>query len=558
MSIGRRILLAGLAAAAASLALAPTAFGFGFQNLSAAPADDAAGAHSDVSIHIGITDAAADIKDLTIHLPPGLVGDPTGPSVCTIPELNADDCPATSEVGTSSSNALVLDLIPVTVSGNIYNVTPQPGEPARFGIVLHDPTNLLPPVTLQSGASLRPDDFGLDTVLTNLPNTVSGLPITINALDITLSGTANSQPFMRNPTSCGEHTTGFDATAYNDETASGEATFDTVDCEELPFAPTLEASIGSAGHTDSGDLPPLTTIIEQAEGEAGMRRADVLLPADVGASNDTLVNDICPTVNFEAGTCPANTIVGTAEADSPLLPAPQGGGAPLNGDVIIVEHAPNADPPLPRLGLDLQGPLHIPLLGNFLLAPVGNSFNGLPDIPLTRFRLDFDADHLLQTGRDLCEAPQPTFGISFTGYNDDVVTGNVPATVNGCGGSGDPKASIKLRKAGSKKPKLGVNVKAGANPLEKLKVRVPKRYRFASGSKFNNGVDLLVDGESSDDATFVHTKQSVKAHDPDPAADSLALRVGNGALKQAGGKGKRFRVKVTDDQGETFKFKLTP
>jgi hypothetical protein len=554
----RNLLLAGPATLAASLLLAPSAFGFGFQDLDAAPADDAAGAHSDVSIHIGITDAAADIKDLTIHLPPGLVGDPTGPAVCTIAELNADNCPAASQVGTSASSALVLDLVPITVSGGIYNVTAQQGEPARFGIVLHDPTNLLPPVILQSGAALRPDDFGLDTVLEDLPNTVSGLPITINSLDITLSGIANGQAFMRNPTSCGTHTTGFDATAYNDETAAGQVTFDTVDCEELPFAPTLDATIGSPGHTSPGDLPPLTTVIEQAEGEAGMERADVLLPAGVGASNDTLVNDICPTASFEAGTCPANTIVGAAEADSPLLPPPPGGGAPLTGDVIIVEHAPGADPPLPRLGLDLRGPLHVPLLGNFLLAPVGNSFQGLPDIPLTRFQLDFDPDHLLQTGGDLCEPPQPTFGINFTGYNGDVVTGNVPATVEGCGGSGDPTASLKLRRAGSKKPKLDVDVEAGANPLEKLKVKVPKRYRFAFGNTFNKGVELLVDGAPSDDATFVHTARRVTAQDPDPAEDSLALRVGKGALKQAGGKGKKFRVKVTDDEGETFSFKLKP
>jgi hypothetical protein len=569
-----RLLLAGLAALAAPLALAPSAFGLGFQNLSAAPADPDAGSHSDVNIHIGFTNATDQVKDLTVGLPPGLVGDPTGPvgpnGPCTVAELNADGCPDATEVGsvTAHVNIHLLDplplTLPLTVNGSIYNLVPQQGEPARFGIVLRPPLSdpplpVLPKIIQQAAVQLRPD-FGLSTVLTDTPHQSAGLETDITSLDMSLKGTANGQPFMRNPTSCGTQTTTFEANSYAspDETVTGQATYESVNCEALPFSPTLEATIGSTGHTAPGDLPPLTTVIEQAEGEAGMRRADVLLPANVGAANDPLVNDICPTASFEAGTCPANTIVGSAEADSPLLPPPPGGGAPLTGDVMIVAAAPNADPPLPRLGLDLQGPLHVPLLGNFLIAPTGNSFDGLPDIPLTRFRLDFDADHLLQTGRDLCEPPQPTFGINFTGHNGDVVTGDVPATVNGCGGSGNPKASIKLRRASSRKPKLAIDVNAGANPLAKLKVKIPKRYRFAFGNKFNNGVDLLVDGAASNDATFAHTARRVTAQDPDPAADSLALRVAKGALKQAGGKGKRFRVKVTDTEGDTFSFRLKP
>lgn len=59
---------------------------FGLQNLSAAPADLDAGAHSDINVHIGIQQPAMpstpgdQIRDLTVHLPPGLVGDPTGPA----------------------------------------------------------------------------------------------------------------------------------------------------------------------------------------------------------------------------------------------------------------------------------------------------------------------------------------------------------------------------------------------------------------------------------------------------------------------------------------------
>ena len=67
-------------------------------------------------------------------------------------------------------------------------------------------------IVLQSPAALRPGDFGLDTILTNLPQnaTVAGipLPITINAVRLDLLGQVGSPPqgFLRNPTSCGTNT----------------------------------------------------------------------------------------------------------------------------------------------------------------------------------------------------------------------------------------------------------------------------------------------------------------------------------------------------------------
>ena len=132
------------------------------------------------------------VKDLTIGLPPGVIGDPNATPLCTVAQLNADSCPANTVVGSVTATAtitvVVLPVGPVTVNGTLYNLTPQPGEPARFGIVLR-PLSLpaplppiLPNIILQSGVQLRPD-FGLNTVINNIPNTTSGLPTTINSQD---------------------------------------------------------------------------------------------------------------------------------------------------------------------------------------------------------------------------------------------------------------------------------------------------------------------------------------------------------------------------------------
>jgi hypothetical protein len=62
-------------AAAACLTLAPAAHAaFGFQGLSASPTNTSADAHRNFNIHIGFTSPNADVKDLTLGLPPGLVG----------------------------------------------------------------------------------------------------------------------------------------------------------------------------------------------------------------------------------------------------------------------------------------------------------------------------------------------------------------------------------------------------------------------------------------------------------------------------------------------------
>ena len=66
------------------------------------------------------------------------------------------------------------------------------------------------------------------------------------------------------------------------------------------------------------------------------------------------------------------------------------------------------------------------------------TFDGLPDIPISRFQLTFtNPPGLLGTTRDLCVPPVPVFHADFTGYNGASASVDGPATVDGCGpGSG--------------------------------------------------------------------------------------------------------------------------
>jgi hypothetical protein len=419
-------------------------------NPTVTPASTQAGAHSDIHIHMDFT--GGQVKDLTVGLPPGLIGDPSATPKCSVAELNADSCPANTQVGTVSANATVtVVVLPVTVNvnGTLYNLDPQPGEPARFGIVLR-PLALPPPlppilpnIILQSGVHLRPD-FGLDTVINNIPNSTSGLPTTINSQDITLDGIApgTGRGFMRNPTSCGTHTTNFSATPYSGASDTASATFNTVNCGALDFSPAFTAEVGGVGQTTNGVPTTASTAILQDNDEAGLHDAVVTVPPDLNPNATLFFGPHCDQASFTAGTCPANTVVGFATAASPLL------SQPLIGNVELV----TGSGAFPNLGLDLKGQLHLLLQGTTAINPNTVTFNGLPDIPISRFQLTFtNPPALLGTSRDICVPPPPNFHANFTGYNSKTSSVDAAAIVDGCGPSSGNAGKCKKAKKKHKK-----------------------------------------------------------------------------------------------------------
>jgi hypothetical protein len=420
------------------LVLAPTAqAALGLQGLSAQPANLAAGANSDFDIHIGFSDPADQVKDLTVHLPPGLVGNPTATPLCTVTQLNADSCPANTQVGSVTANVNVIVAgpvsVPLTVNGTLYNLTPQQGEPARFGIVLRPLGGLIggTKIIQQSAVKLRSGDFGLDTIVNGFPRTASGLETDITSLDLSLMGTANGHGFIRNPTSCTPKTVSFDAVSYGGHSAQGSApSFTPTNCGALPFSPTLTVRVGAPGATKAGSFVPLSTVIQQDPSEAGLAHAKVLLPSSIGA-NAALLTNSCKPIQFlvNASKCPAKTIVGSASATSPFVPST------LKGPVVLV--TPKANDFLPRLGVELNGPLSLHILGNFVLESTGpgNEFAKLPDIPIARFALNFHGgkNGLASTSRNLCTARPPIFQSSFDGFNGAHQAGPVTAQVKGCG-----------------------------------------------------------------------------------------------------------------------------
>jgi hypothetical protein len=549
---GRRRLSVALAAAlVACAAFAAPAPAINVTNVTAVPADQRAGANSDFSIGFGLSGGS--VKDLVIHLPPGLVGNPLATTTCKESELNADACPAASKVGTIANNVQILNLVPQTATGNIYNVKPRQGEPARFGFVLNAPP--ADKIILQSPASLRPSDFGLDTTLNNLPQnaTVAGLPvsITITGASLTLKGKVGSPPqgFLRNPTSCGTHTVSVDATAYDNSTGSGSATFDTTDCQALPFSPKFSADIVKSG--GRVNAVAVSTTIGQTIEEAGLKRAIVTLPSDLGPNNLAFSNT-CDEASFQAGTCPENTIVGTARAASPLQ------DQALTGPVMLLT------PPvagLPLLGLDLRGPLALKLEGLIGLDATNPSalrtqvtFDGLPDIPISDFTLTFAGGPLglNLAARSPCEPPPFRFDTSFLSHADTTAGGPTNAT-SFCG-KGKPSARIKLKqpKSGGD-PSLRLALKGGAARIAAVKLKAPKGVSFGHGSVFKRGAKVTADGRRL--KARAHGRGlNVKAKGK--GAAKIKGRFTGGAVRVKGKVRKPFKLVVRDADGKKTKLSV--
>jgi len=540
---------AAAAAALGCLLAAPSAHAAFTVSGSAAPTNPTSGANSNFSINInfgGGTSAEESVKDLTVHLPPGLVGDPNSAPLCTVARLNDDNCPGNSRLGTVSSNVTIGGLLPQTVNGDLYNLVPQPGEPARFGIVLRALPLGIGNLVLQSAARLRKDDFGLDSVVTGIPNQQDGIPIHVNSQSLTLFGEApTGRAFLRNPTSCGTSTTGFSATSHGGESATGESTFELSGCQSLPFDPKLTGIIGSPGRTAPASKPELTTVIEQKGDEAGLERAQVVLPEGVGADAPYLGNR-CPLARFEASNCPPNSIIGSAVSESPLL------DVPLAGDVSIVESVAGQ---LPQLGVDLKGPLAIQIRGNFILSPgPGNVFEGLPDIPISRFELKFVQDRLIATTRELCEPPPALFITDFTGHNGAKRGGQVEAQIAGC----SPDAEVKLTKTRSKHPRMKATVKGGGSTLREAKIKLPRQLKFGKKKAFKRGAKAKSDGEKLKKSALKAKARRLQVKSN--GAKTLKVNVRKKGLKRVKKikKGKALKFPITVEDAGGFKTKLKP
>ncbi|HEY1689196.1 MAG TPA: hypothetical protein VGF95_10080 [Solirubrobacteraceae bacterium] len=416
--------------------------------LTAGTLNNAAGSFSSLYIRIERKDGEQEITGFATKLPPGLTGSLTGIPFCGEAEIQrareqsgveaeaSPACPAASQIGSSVAEAGVGSVLAQT-PGSLYLGGPFEGAPfsvvdvtaAKVGpfdlgtVVVHLPLDI-DPKTAQVSTPSGPAD--------QIPHILDGIVIHLRTIHVYI----DRKDFIRNPTSCEpmplqstiDGSGANFASAADDTVATITDRFQAADCAALPFAPKFTAAT-KARHT-RGEGAYLRVSMESGLAQAGVKAVRVELPKALPSELKTLQH-ACTEAQFAenpAG-CPAESVVGRAEVQTPILPVP------LQGPAYFVSHGGRE---WPELIIVLQGyGVTIQLNGEtFIDGKTGitsSTFKSVPDQPFSRFSLvlPMDSHSALAGNGDFCEEnlTMPTY---LYAQNGAQASQNTPIEVEGC------------------------------------------------------------------------------------------------------------------------------
>lgn len=418
------------------------------------------------------------IKTLRVDLPPGLTVNPEATERCEKSDFLAGapgpivpTCPAGSKVGkekitvvTNRENVEVAPGVIIPITGfvipptpeetevDVYNLVPEPGEPARFGFVVKKAI----PIYLETEVAWENDYHESFTI--KLPNTAEATGLSTLISRLVNEGRKGDGTYITNPTTCfdpnqGEYSTlystWFRAESYGEpdpsfpngstaveaklpKTESGER-IKQEGCETVPFDPTVEVSAGTSD-VDSPSPATVTTKLpfepatEGGDGQmqSHVRKAEVSLPAGMGLNPSGAQGLVACTdaqfkkgVRVETNECPAASKIGTVEVDSPPLAelltgdvyvGEQKSSDPESGDLfrILIEAKNTNEGIVARLvgrvkanktTGDLTAEIYDDLKGQFTDQPAG-----LPQVPFEEIRLHMGAGKDVLTSPPVCSA----------------------------------------------------------------------------------------------------------------------------------------------------------
>jgi hypothetical protein len=409
---------------------------------SAGSANPTAGRHTTFRLEIGRKDGEQNLSGLTVSPPAGISGTLKGIPYCpesTIAgiggvsgrtELATPSCPSASQVGTAVVGAGAGDH-PLYVPGRVFLAGPYKGAPLSLVTVVpavsgpYDLGN----VVVRAALEVNPATARVTAVSDPLPQILGGIPLRVRTIRIEL----DRPEFTLNPTNCEPLAT--EGTIAGSEGAAAKVSshFQAGNCADLGFGPKLALRL-SGGVNRRGHPAIKATVTTGAE-EANIKRAAVALPKGELLDNSHIGNT-CTRPQFAADKCPANSLLGTAEAVTPLL------AAPLKGNVYLRS---NPNHKLPDIVADLEGQIDIELAGKIDTThghALRTTFEGVPDAPVTQFTLNLlgGKKGLLQNETTLCGKAKRA-QVKMTGQNG-VTVSSAPKLQVACRKS-KPKAKAK-------------------------------------------------------------------------------------------------------------------
>lgn len=439
------------------------------------PDDATAGASSPTTITINRPDRAAWLKDVKVSLPTGYLADLNVPTECSAAAAAAAACPESSRMGTVTTLAGAGDK-PLSLGGAIYLVERQPGAVAGAAIIVRAKLGDLDlgDVVVPARIDLRPTDAGL-VLTTEAPTRFKNLALLLRTITVKL----DRQGFSLNPTACGPLRATAELTADTGATAAPTADVSYTGCAAKPFAPQIKAEL--TGALKPNEHPGVKVSMTPRKGDSNLKSVSVLLPDGVVADLKNVNPRRCENADFNAGTCPANSKVGTAAATVSITPDR------LVGDVFLVKITGET---LPGIGISFTGRYTQRVLSR---VKVDNAFDGrlrtvfeaIPDLPLTSLDLSIDGGPTapLQFNNSICATSSP-WQASFVGQGGQTAKQEIPFDC----GTPAPKPAISWSRKGGLT--LTVSAPAGKR-LQSVRTTLPAGFKIIkSGAKRNLKVSV--------------------------------------------------------------------
>lgn len=412
-----------------------------------------AGAYTPFSFTLSRPDGDQTLSLLTADMPMGETAKIRDVEQCTDAQITAIACPADSQIGTVTTRTGA-GSTPLTLSGKLYFTGSYKGGPFGTVAVIHavaGPYDLGYVVVRQS-LRLAADTARVSIVSDPLPQIVEGVPLRLRDLAVSIT----KPEFMRNPTSCDTGTLEASIQAAQGAVVSRNANLPSADCAKQAFSPKLKLEFRNRKEMGKNKHPQVRATMTQENGQAGLKSVKVTLPKSVALAAAN-ASGLCEVAEAEADKCPKKSIVGAAQATSPIL------NRTLKGPVYFVK-GERTDPKtgrkiatLPTLQVALRGEVNI--LARAQTAVDKNSrlvttFPALPDAPITRFSMTISGGKrgIIATTRDLCKAPkaQRRGVVSLRGHNGKATKTQKPLISTACKTA---KKKSSKKKAPAKKAK---------------------------------------------------------------------------------------------------------
>ncbi len=408
-----------------------------------------AGGYSPLSVTFSREDQDQDLGRITMHMPPGLLGDLAKVPLCGEPEAGRGTCPAASQIGeTTVAAGPGPDPLYVT-GGKVYLTGPYGSGSFGLSVVVPAVTGPfnLGTVVVRAAIEINPLTAALTVVSEPLPTILDGVPIQVKLVDVNI----NRPEFVFSPTSC--EPTGINGTLSSTEGMSAQVSsrYQTADCAGLAFKPTFAAiTVAHNTRTEGASLTTTLTYPGTPQGtEANIAKVKVSLPTKLPARLSTL-QKACPEDTFAANpaNCPAAARVGEATTSTPVLPDP------LSGPAYFVSHG---GAKYPELVIVLTGDnVTIDLHGETAISKKGvltSTFNVVPDAPFSKFELSLPEgpySALTANGVNLCKVGSLTMPTELVAQDGAVIDQNTKVQITGC-----PKKKVVKHKPKKGKRKKG-------------------------------------------------------------------------------------------------------